>query len=260
MKALRLQIYQPHAHFRLPFAYQRRLTYPLPPYSTVIGFVSNILGIGYDLESDTARMLKETKLSVSGGFDSKVTESIWFRNLSKEAHVKRFAEVDNRFVNGQLEHIGGQSLMSIDVLQDAYFTFHFYHEDESFLQELKANFENPRHRLDTLHLGRAEDWIVIEDLNFTELESSANDGDFNQFFWVPEKTGTPSGKNTFNQIEGLIYRLPAFCHIQDYQTTGNMHGRREYEYITTKLNDGAIMNASYWYDQKANLPVFLANF
>jgi len=50
---LRLQLYQPHAHFRIPFSYQRRHTYPIPPYSTVIGFLSNLLGyeglpVGYD--------------------------------------------------------------------------------------------------------------------------------------------------------------------------------------------------------------------
>jgi len=52
MKALLIQIYQPTAHFRIPFTYQRRHTYPIPPYSTVIGLLCNLLGIYYHDEND----------------------------------------------------------------------------------------------------------------------------------------------------------------------------------------------------------------
>jgi CRISPR-associated protein Cas5t len=258
--ALRLEIYQPHVHFRLPFAYRRRLTYPLPPYSTVIGFLNNILGIGYDLQNDRAEKLRNTKISVAGKFSSKVTESIWFRNMSVNAHINRFSEVNKRFVNGRLEHIGGQSLMSIDVLQDAYFTFYFYHQDEKFLEYLKNNFENPVNRLDVLHLGRAEDWIIIHDIGFTNLEVTDKDGNYDHFFWIPANMMGPNDNMTFENMEGLSYRLPTFCHIQEYSRTLNMHGKREFEYMITKLNDGAIKNITYWYDSKSQLPVFLANF
>lgn len=260
IKALRLVIYQPHVHFRLPFAYQRRLTYPLPPYSTVIGFLSNVLGIGYDLENQVAEKLKNLKISIQGNFESKVTESIWFRNMSKHAHVARFSEVNKRFVNGRLEHIGGQSLMSIDVLQDAYFTFHFYHEDQEFLKNLEDNLKNPSNRLDVLHLGRSEDWIVIRDISSIKLEILTNDRNSNNFFWIPETMINPESDSIFDQIEGLTYRLPTFCHIEDYQRTLNMHGKREFEYIPTKLNDGAIMDVPYWFDPEVQSPVFLATF
>jgi CRISPR-associated protein Cas5, N-terminal domain len=51
LKTLRLKIYQPQAHYRVPFTYQRRHTYPIPPYSTVIGLLCNVLGIR-NLEGD----------------------------------------------------------------------------------------------------------------------------------------------------------------------------------------------------------------
>ncbi len=43
--ALRLLLYMPQAHWRVPYAYQRRHTLALPPYSTVIGLLCNLLGI-----------------------------------------------------------------------------------------------------------------------------------------------------------------------------------------------------------------------
>jgi CRISPR-associated protein Cas5t len=260
-KALRIKVYQPNAHFRLPFAYQRRLTYPLPPYSTVIGLLSNVLGIGYDVQSELFDQLKATRISVSGYFDSKITENIWFRNIAVDRHTDRFHKVNKRFLNGRLEHIGGQALMAMDVLHNAHFVFHFYNDDTKFLDTLKANFEKPNNRLDVLHLGRAEDWLVIEDLDYAEIGVAEMDGNFNHFFWLPEKEANSEKTNaSFEQITGLTYRLPTFCHVQDYQETGNKNGSREFEYLPTKLNDGAIMNARYFYDVQEGLPVFFANF
>ncbi|MGB9677695.1 MAG: CRISPR-associated protein Cas5, partial [Candidatus Ratteibacteria bacterium] len=45
MKVSKLKIYQPQAHYRIPFTYQRKHTYPIPPYSTIIGLLCNVLGI-----------------------------------------------------------------------------------------------------------------------------------------------------------------------------------------------------------------------
>jgi len=44
MEALRIELYQDSACYRKPFAYKVTETYPLPPYSTVIGMLHNILG------------------------------------------------------------------------------------------------------------------------------------------------------------------------------------------------------------------------
>lgn len=44
-QVLKIKIYQPDAHYRIPFSYQRRFTYPIPPYSTVKGLICNVMGI-----------------------------------------------------------------------------------------------------------------------------------------------------------------------------------------------------------------------
>lgn len=120
MKILRIKIYQPQAHYRMPFTYQRRHTYPLPPYSTVIGFLCNALGI-YDQRTELYQEgILNLKISLAGRFESKITEYIWFRNLKKEKHVQRFGFAENRETNGHIEHIGGQSPMRIDVLNDVH--------------------------------------------------------------------------------------------------------------------------------------------
>jgi len=71
MKALLIKIYQPTAHYRMPFTYQRRHTYPIPPYSTVIGFLCNMLGIIHQ-DNEWYKKLKKCKLSISGRFEQKI--------------------------------------------------------------------------------------------------------------------------------------------------------------------------------------------
>lgn len=265
MKLLRIKIYQPQAHYRIPFAYQRRHTYPLPPYSTVIGFLINALGIFNQEDELYKNGIKHLKISIAGRFESKITEYIWFRNLSKEKHIQRFSYVENRELNGHVEHIGGQSPMSIDVLNDMHVLIYLFHPEQKYLEQIKDEISNPNHRLEVLHLGRAEDWIVLEEepmyLDSDRLEHKRWDADYNHFFWVPKKAFTiDSHKTDYYNIDGLLYNLPTFCEIENYQNTFNRHGVRRFEYMRTKLNDGKIKETELLLDKELNLPIFLGDF
>ncbi|MEM4284207.1 MAG: type I-B CRISPR-associated protein Cas5b [Candidatus Caldarchaeum sp.] len=273
MKVLRLRIYQPQAHYRVPFTYQRRHTYPIPPYSTVIGFLCNVLGIDDQKKKETIGVrstvlydeLKKIKISIAGRFASKTTEYIWFRNLSKSAHIDRFGYVENRSIGGHIEHIGGQSPVSIDVLDDVRLVIHLAHEEETFLKHIKSSLENPVRRLEVLHLGRAEDWIVIEGLSevfeLSRFPVQRADANFRHFFWIPEKIFANSKEVTaFEEFGGLSYNVPTFWTVADFDRTFNRHGQRIFEHIRAKLNDGLIIGCKFLYDEESRLPIFLANF
>lgn len=268
MKILRLKIYQPQAHYRIPFTFQRRHTYPLPPYSTVIGFLCNALGI-YDQKDELyTNGIRKLKMSISGRFQSKTTEMIWFRNLNKKAHEKRFGYVQNRELNGHIEHFGGQSQMWIDILNDVYLFIYLAHENEEFLKIIKSNLGNPANRLEVLHLGRAEDWIVLEEeprfLNDSDINYQRRDADYKHFFWIPDqfniKNENSWEKKENDKYEGLLYNLPTFVTIKNYETTFNRHGERHFEYVRTKLNDGKIKETELLLDKELNLPIFLGDF
>jgi CRISPR-associated protein Cas5t len=200
-QALRLIIYQPQAHYRVPFTYQRRHTYPLPSYSAVRGLLCNILGIrgctfGEDPENNKDfQRLKGLKIGICGRFEAKTTECTWLRNLSKTEHIKTFGVVENRVRFGVGEHPGGQSPVLVDVLNEVRIVVYLAHEDPSFLEKLSQKIQNPVGRLYPLYLGRAEDWMVVEDIKIVLLEVTSKDAHFEHFFWVPEKPGP------------LIYRL-----------------------------------------------------
>lgn len=258
MKALKIKIYQPTAHYRMPFTYQRRHTYPIPPYSTVIGFLCNLLGIDYQ-DNGLFEELKNCKLSVSGKFDIKLTEYVWFRNLSKASHERCFGSASTREKNGEVNHIGGQSPMRIDVLENMRLNIHLASENVAFLQKLEAYLHNPVNRLETIHLGRAEDWLVFESMEMVDLIPSSKDKNYNHFFWIPQYTYIPeSFQFDFDKADGIFYNLPTFVTIKDYDQTFNRHAERSFKYMRSKLNDGAITGTNeYLFD--GEVPVFLAD-
>ena len=216
MKALKIKIYQPTAHYRMPFTYQRRHTYPIPPYSTVIGFLCNLLGIDYQ-GNELFAELQNCKLSVSGRFDIKLTEYIWFRNLSKASHERYFGSAGIREKNGEVNHIGGQSPMRIDVLENMHLNIHLASKNVAFLQKLEEYLHNPINRLETIHLGRAEDWLVFESIEMVDLIPSSKDKNYNHFFWIPQYTYFPESLQfDFDKANGLFYNLPTFVSIKDY--------------------------------------------
>ncbi len=259
IEVLRIKIYQPQAHYRIPFTYQRRHTYPIPPYSTVIGLLCNLLGIrnyegtGEPIEDENYRKLKNLKISICGKFESKSTEYTWFRNLSAKAHNKRFVVPENRYVGGQIEHIGGQSPVRIDILNDVYLWIYLYHEDREFLEHIELSLENPSNRIGPIHLGRAEDWIVIDGIDFVNVDMDDACGDFEVFVWVPENIYLPNGASfDFNNFGGLIYNIPTF-----YRLGGS--GAREFNYERVKLSDGLLQGISFYYDTEEDKPIFLLN-
>jgi CRISPR-associated protein Cas5t len=268
MKALLIQIYQPTAHFRIPFTYQRRHTYPIPPYSTVIGLLCNLLGIYYHDENDDEATiddnyvkLKKCKISISGHFDQKLTEYIWFRNLNKESHKTYFGSETIREKNGEINHIGGQVPMKIDVLENLKTNIYIFNEDETFLKTIQENIKNPINRLDVIHLGRAEDWLVFDNIEMVDIIEYDLDKDYKHFFWIPQNIyySDDSYNETFYKSEGIFYNLPIFATIKGYNQTYDKNGERSFTFMKTKLNNGALVGLKYLYDETNDLPVFLAD-
>ncbi len=270
MYVLRLKIYQPNAHYRIPFTYQRRLTYPIPPYSTILGLILNILGIDWQGEAENApeeyKKLRKIKISISGRFKTKTTEYVWYRNLSKDKHLKRFGTYENRFISGNVEHFGYQMPTKIDILNDVNLLIHLSHEDKNFLQIIKQNLENPNKRLDIIHLGRAEDWLVFEEiseikeLNDEWILNKCPNKNYRVYFWIPENMWLNGKYYDFSRFDGLEYRITTFWKIKDFEKNMNRNGYRLFEFVSVKLSDGLIKTENPCiFDKEINTPVFLLN-
>lgn len=274
MKILRLKIYQPHAHYRIPFTFSRRHTYPIPPYSTVIGLLCNVMGIK-DQEEENFKKLKDgLSLAIYGKFESMTREYIWFRNLAVDSHKSRFGSPTNRTIDQTPEHPGGQMPTRIDVLENVKLLIYIAHDDEKFLMEIEKAFKNPEKRLYPLHLGRAEDWIVfngevdesIRIIKDEDLKKEKLYGKFEYYTWIPdperggkyidERFCNSEYKEFYKKIQGSSHLVTSFYIIKD--------GVRVFEYIPVKLFEGGDFPFyfgkpfEFLMDKEFEIPLFFA--
>ncbi|MCX8082436.1 MAG: type I-B CRISPR-associated protein Cas5b [bacterium] len=279
MKFLRLKIYQPHVHYRIPFTLSRRHTYPIPPYSTVIGLICNVLGIK-DQNDEKFVKLKELGLAIYGKFESMTKEYIWLRNLSANSHRNRFITIQNRTMDQIPEHPGRQIPTRIDVLENVNLIIYIYHSDEKFIIELKEVFNNPQNRIYPLHLGRAEDWIVFEDspeeaIRIVDIDKNNKKpfyGKLYYYTWIPdprprnkkskeypnwfEKDFYPVDyKEFFLKIKGSFHLVTGLYKIED--------GFRNFRHIPVKLFEQGEFPFyfgkpfEFITDTEMNIPLFL---
>jgi CRISPR-associated protein Cas5t len=291
MKVLKLKIFQPTAHYRIPFTFARRHTYPIPPYSTVIGLICNILGIENQENENFKKLKNGLSLAIYGKYESLNREYVWFRSLNKEAHINRFSYSENRFIDQMPEHPGGQIPTRIDVLENVNLLIYIKHNDEKFLERMKNVFENPEQRIYPLHLGRAEDLVVFDDV-LSQKKGGGKNGTKNSvifkgieivevnkdkkpvygglknydFTWLvdPERgekyldldMNWEGYKDFFNKIQGSYHLITSFYKI--------VEGIRVFEYIPVKLFEGGSFPLyfgkpfEFIFDEKEDIPLFFA--
>ena len=256
-KVLKIKIYQPTANYRVPFGYSRRFTYPIPPFSTLKGFLCNVLGIKSN-EDENFEKIKKSSMAIFGRYESLVKEYIWFRNLEEESHVGKFGHITNRIIDYTPQHPGGQMPVTIDTLENVELVIYVYHEDESFLEELQRAIENPSNRNTVLHLGRSEDWLMIKYVGLIDISDKSKDFFVVDYFtWIPDKdfidkefirADDEEYEDFFNNVRGNFVRVPTFYEI--------VEGQRMFtKYVKAKLFEkGIIENISFYYDKEENLP------
>jgi CRISPR-associated protein Cas5t len=268
MKVLKLKIFQPTAHYRIPFTFARKHTYPIPPYSTVIGLICNVLGIERQ-DGDFEILKNGLSIAIYGKYEFLNREYIWLRTLSKKEHNRRFGYPENRIIDQMPEHPGGQIPARIDVLENVNLLIYIKHEDEKFLEKMKNAFENPEQRIYPLHLGRAEDLVVFEGIDDEiKIEKKPLYGKLENydFTWLvdPERgekyldldMNWEGYKDFFNKIQGSYHLITSFYKI--------VEGIRVFEYIPVKLFEGGSFPLyfgkpfEFIFDEKENMPLFFA--
>jgi CRISPR-associated protein Cas5t len=267
IKLLRLKIFQPSAHYRVPFTFSRRHTYPIPPFSTIIGLICNVLGIDNQENEDFKQLKNGLSLSIYGKYDFLNKEYIWFRNLSKESHKSRFGDTESRSINQLIEHPGGQLPIKIDVLENVRLLIYIKHTDENFLNKIKEAFENPVKRIYPLHLGRAEDLLIFEEIKIIEIDPKKEKlygqlTNYNFTWLIDPNQGEEfidtnfypdNYKDFYDKIQGSYHLITSFYEI--------IEGIRNFRYIPVKLFEGGSFPLHFGKPFKfifdENIPLFL---
>ena len=187
MKAIKLKLYQNMVNYKVPTSFQLKESYPLPPYSTVIGMVHSLCDF---------KEYKPMKISISGNYFSKVN-NLYTRH--------EFNNSDN-VIKGPA---------TIELLVDVNLTIHIIPEDQSeeFLNMIFEAFKYPR---EYPSLWRREDIVLIKDVKIVDVEKKKLERDLSNgeedFAYIPvnfiqEKLVNYGDKKSGMNIYGTRYEL-----------------------------------------------------
>jgi len=187
LETLRHKVILPNAHFKVVHSGNPHKTFPVPPYSTVIGFLANILG---DMGKIKEMLSGGLALGILAQHEYISKEYTWLRNLSREEHCRRYVSAGNRIWQDIAEHPGGQSPVTFEVLNDVTVWIYTYHPESDVLETIKQNSYLPEKWFSHLHLGRSEDWATVEAAEMVKLEVSNRASDMKEtgkyFQWMPQ--------------------------------------------------------------------------
>lgn len=152
MKAIRVRLRQDLVNYKKPTSFQLKETYPLPPYSTVIGMVHNLCGY---------TEYRPMQVSVQGKYFSKVNDLYTryeFKNAMKYEPARHQLQVG--------EYGVCQGVATAELLVDVELLLHIAPEDQTLVEEIYAAFVCPK---EYPSLGRWEDLAIIEEVKIVTL-------------------------------------------------------------------------------------------
>lgn len=208
MKAIKLKIKQNLVNYRYPTSFQLKETYPLPPYSTIIGMVHNACNY-----PEYHSMM----ISVQGKYHSKVNDLATRYEFSNKKFEKGRHQIE-------VDELGiFKSVAPAELLSDVELIIHIMPEDQELVEEIYNAFKTPR---EYLSLGRREDLIVIEEVKIVEIlkerikgENLTIDKDYRAYvpFEIIDKEKViVGGVNSEINYKGTMYKLTKNYEIVNY--------------------------------------------
>lgn len=154
MKGIRIKLWQDMVNYKKPASFQIKETYPLPPYSTIIGMVHNLCGY---------TEYKPMGISVQGKYFSKVND-LYTRYEFKNA--MKFEEARHQLKVGEYGICKG--VATAELLVDVEILIHIVPQDQSLINEIRDALLYPR---EYPSLGRREDLVtILEEPKIVEIE------------------------------------------------------------------------------------------
>lgn len=228
MKLIKLELYQPYANYKMPGSHQIKESYPLPPYSTVIGMIHKAC----DFDSYVPM-----SLSIQGHYSSKC-DDLFTRYEFKPAQKYE----DDRHQLGVKVATGGvyginRGTGHCQLLVEVALTIHIKVEDDKMATRVYEGLKKPS---SYLSLGRHEDILRIDRVSMVNCKAVEIEGyEVDNYHYIPLKL-IQEDRNT--NIRGTIYHL-----AKRYEIIGGI--RRWAERIKVLYaSSTALNNTSYTVD------------
>lgn len=209
MKGIRVRLRQDLVNYKKPTSFQLKETYPLPPYSTVIGMVHNLCGY---------TEYQPMQVSVQGKYFSKVNDLYTryeFKNAMKYEAARHQLRVG--------EYGVGQGVATAELLVDVELLLHVVPEDQGEIEEIYTAFVRPR---EYPSLGRREDLAIIEEVKIVSLTLTKLEGQKrapeDYYAYIPYAMVEEEKVNLPHYVSGTRpgtrYKLPKNYDLVNYGT------------------------------------------
>lgn len=211
MKGIRLKLWQDMVNYKKPASFQLKETYPLPPYSTVIGMVHNLCRYSE---------YKPMNISVQGKYFSKVND-LYTRYEFKNA--MKFDEKRHQLKVGEYGVCKG--VATAELLVDVELLIHIVPKDQSLVDEIYNALLYPR---EYPSLGRREDLVtILEKPKIVKIERKMLDNSIRlekgYGAYIPLNLLQKEKIKFKNQVDGISetgtrYKLPKNYTLVNYGT------------------------------------------
>lgn len=201
MKAIRLKLKQNLVNYKLPTSIKARESYPLPPYSTIIGMVHNACDY---------TEYHPMKVSVQGKCHS-VVDDLAYKYSFKPGTIEKKRNYE--FVT---EDTGVyKTPLYQNLLVDVELIIHIAPQDQKLVEEIFDAFKAPR---EYISLGRREDLVVIDEVEIVEIlevdeeQLIELDNDYKAYIpfrYLKEKRGTVYNLNKNYEVVEVVNQGPA---------------------------------------------------
>ncbi len=177
MQILKLNLYQETACYKKPFAMKVAETYPLPPYSTVIGMLHKVL------QAKPGQYFP-MNISIQGEYES------IFNNYQ---NLRMYKGKDKVTAMPRNVH----QLLNVNLI------IHVEAEDET----INKIYKNITNGIETFTLGRNEDLVRIDEIKILKKIENAEEVEIVRNCYIPDWMAT--------DVKGINYRLNTTYKIVD---------------------------------------------
>ncbi|MCP4220205.1 MAG: type I-B CRISPR-associated protein Cas5, partial [bacterium] len=190
-EAIKLKIYQDLVNYKTPTSFQLRESYPLPPYSTVIGMIHNACGFTKYVPME---------ISIQGDYFSKVNNyqtMYYFKSGMKYEPARHQMYVESE--SADVKYGITRATANVELLVDVNLTIHVKTEDPVMLKEVCEKLKAPG---EYISLGRREDLALMK-VERIAIEEKVFDEDVvleNNFY-------IPAEMKDEGEIRGTLYDL-----------------------------------------------------
>lgn len=250
-KAVRLKLYQSTANYKKPTSFQLKESYPLPPYSTIIGMVHNLCNY---------EEYKDMEISIQGKYHSKVND------LYTRYEFKNGMTYDPSRHQIKVGEYGvSRGISTVELLVDVELLVHIIPKDQSLVKEIEHAFLYPR---EYPSLGRREDLVIIKEVKIVDVYNEKLEEDFvltqDVAAYIPlhlleNESIVIEGPDFGIRNRGTIYRITKNYELVNYGTDKRPKIFRKWNKVDVLYTTGiAAVEGKFMYKDVDNCIVFKA--